>query len=85
MKILYKPSFIRDLNKLSSELQEEAIAKIELFRDTTNHLQLKVHKLKGKLKNKYSFSFTYSHRIVFEYESKNQIVLIAIGTHDVYR
>ena len=85
MEILYKPSFIRDLNKLPNQLQEEVFEKIELFKDTENHNKLKVHKLKGKLHGSYSFSVNYSHRIVFEYDVKDIIIFIALGTHDVYR
>lgn len=85
MEILYKPSFIRDINKLPNQLQEEVFEKIELFKNTENHNKLKVHKLKGKLLGCYSFSVNYSHRIVFEYDVKDVIIFIALGTHDVYR
>lgn len=85
MLIKYKPSFIREFKKLPSELREEALDKIDLFKDSSNHKKLKVHKLKGKLKDFSSFSVTYSHRIVFEYESKSSVVFMAIGDHDVYK
>jgi len=85
MKILYKPSFIKDYNKLSGELQAEVKEKIELFLKKENHLRLKVHKLSGKLKGSYSFSVNYSHRIVFEYESGDTVVFMAVGTHDIYK
>lgn len=85
MLISYKPSFVREFKKLPVELQEEALERIELFKDVENHKKLKVHKLKGRLKNFHSFSVTYSHRIVFSYESKEEVVFIAIGDHDVYK
>lgn len=85
MVIRFKPSFVRDFKKLSDEIQGEAFEKIERFKDDENHSKLKVHKLNGKLKNSYSFSVNYSHRIVFEYEEKNVVVFLAIGTHDIYR
>ena len=81
----YKPAFLRDFKKLPTELQEEARTKIELFKDTDAHQTLKVHKLKGSLKNCYSFSVTYSHRIVFEYDTKHKVALLGIGSHDIYR
>jgi mRNA-degrading endonuclease YafQ of YafQ-DinJ toxin-antitoxin module len=84
MVISYKPSFVRDFKRLPIDLQEEALERIDLFRDPENHKKLKVHKLKGKLKNFYSFSVTYSHRIVFRYESKPAVVFLAIGDHSVY-
>ncbi|MCA9357330.1 type II toxin-antitoxin system mRNA interferase toxin, RelE/StbE family [Candidatus Nomurabacteria bacterium] len=85
MLISYKPSFVREFKKLPVELQEEAMERIDLFKDVKNHKKLKVHKLKGRLKDFHSFSVTYSHRIVFSYESKEEIVLIAVGDHDVYK
>lgn len=85
MDILYKPTFIRDFKKLSKDIQDEAFEKIELFKSTENHNKLKVHKLKGKLSAYYSFSVTYSHRIIFSYEDKRTIVFLSIGDHDIYK
>lgn len=85
MIISYKPSFIREFKKLPIELQEEALERIDSFKKVENHKKLKVHKLKGRLEAFYSFSVTYSHRIVFSYESKNEVVFLAIGDHTVYK
>ena len=85
MQIAFKPSFLRDFKRLPAEVQAEAKERIGLFKDSKNHQQLRVHKLKGKLKDHYSFSVTYSHRIVFTYETKQKAVFLAIGNHDVYR
>jgi plasmid maintenance system killer protein len=80
----YKPSFVRQLNKLPTAIQDEVFEKLELFKNVENHQKLKVHKLKGKLQSFYSFSVNYSHRIVFAYETKNDVVFISIGDHDIY-
>jgi mRNA-degrading endonuclease YafQ of YafQ-DinJ toxin-antitoxin module len=85
MKILYKPSFVKDYNNLPGDLQIEVKEKIQLFLIKDNHLRLRVHKLSGKLKGSYSFSVNYSHRIVFEYESSNSVVFLGVGTHDIYK
>lgn len=85
MIIRFKPSFVREFKKLPVEVREEALERIESFKDLGNHQKLKVHKLKGALKNFYSFSVTYSHRVVFEYETKEVAVLIAIGDHNIYK
>lgn len=85
MIISYKPSFVREFKKLPPDLREEALERIALFRNIDNHQKLKVHKLKGRLANFYSFSVTYSHRIVFSYESKDEVVFLAIGDHSVYK
>ena len=85
MEIVYKSIFIRQFNKLPSSLQDEVFEKIDFFKDAKNHQKLKVHKLKGRLNSQYSFSVNYKYRIIFMYETKNQIAFLAIGDHDVYQ
>ena len=84
MKISFKPTFVRQFKRLDLRLQQEANEKIELFKDKKNFKQLKVHQLHGRLAKRYSFSVNYKTRIVFSYISKNEVVLLAIGDHDVY-
>ena len=85
MDIRFKPTFIRQFNRLETALQDEVVEKIELFKNTKNNKQLKVHKLKGRLKGRYSFCVNYQTRIVFVYKSKQEVVLLAVGDHDVYK
>ena len=85
MEVYFKPTFIRKLKSLEAALQDEIMEKIELFKDEKNHKQLKVHKLQGVLSGRYSFSVNYKTRIVFLYISKNEVVLLAVGDHDVYK
>ena len=82
--VSFKASFLRQMNKLSEDLQEETIEKIGLFKDTRNHQLLKVHKLHGPLAGAYSFSVNYKTRIVFEHVSKTEVALLSIGDHDIY-
>lgn len=84
MKVRFLPIFARHLSRLDPKLQQEAIEKIELFKDKRNHEQLKVHRLHGRLAGRYSFYVNYKTRIVFSYLSKNEVVLLAIGDHAVY-
>ncbi|HBB56576.1 TPA: type II toxin-antitoxin system mRNA interferase toxin, RelE/StbE family [Patescibacteria group bacterium] len=84
MKISFLPSFTKKFKKLEKSLQEEALEKIEFFKDPKNHKQLKVHKLHGELAGRYSFSVNYKFRIVFVYLSKSEAVLLAIGDHEIY-
>lgn len=81
----FTPSFVREFKVLEHDLAEEVLEKIELFKDRKNHKILKVHKLHGSLKTRFSFSVNYKIRIVFEYDSKNEVAFLAIGDHDVYR
>ena len=85
MKVSFLPSFARKFNRLEIALQDEVVEKIELFKDGKNHKQLKVHKFRGVLSGRYSFSVNYKTRIVFSYLSKNEAVLLAVGDHDVYK
>lgn len=85
MQIRYKPTFVRAYKKMSPALQHEVKEKIALFQNPANHERLRVHKLKGKLQGFYSFSVTHAHRVVFQYEKPDIVVLIAVGDHDVYQ
>ncbi len=85
MNIAYTPQFLRMLRKLERSLQEEAVEKIELFENDPTHSQLKTHKLKGKLKNRYSFSVNYQTRIIYMHLSKSDVAFLAIGDNDVYK
>lgn len=85
MKISFTPKFLRLLKRLPRDLQEDVITKIKLLNDTNNHHSLKVHKLKGRLKGFYSFSVDCKNRVIFEHISDDEIVLLAVGDHDMYR
>lgn len=85
MEILFRPEFIRLYNKLEHTLQIEIKEKIGLFKNVSNHKNLKVHKLHGRLKNRYSFSINYRYRIVFEYINKKTVALLSVGDHDIYK
>ena len=82
--VSFKASFLRQMNKINEGLREEAIEKIGLLKNTKNHTLLKVHKLHGQLAGSFSFSVNYKTRIVFDYISKNEVALLAIGDHDIY-
>ena len=82
--ISFKPSFVRQMNKLEQSLTDEVFEKIEQFKNPKNHKLLKVHKLHGKLKNMWSFSINYKIRIVFKYDSKKEVIFLIIGDHNIY-
>ncbi len=87
MHISYLPRFVKALKKLPPALQEEALEKIELFKNPKNHATLRVHKLKGTLAGRMSFSVNYRYRIVFTYldKKKTAAALLTIGDHEVYQ
>ncbi|MFA6463642.1 MAG: plasmid stabilization protein [Candidatus Paceibacterota bacterium] len=82
LDIKYSRSFLRKVSKLEDSLIDEIQEKIELLKDEKNHQRLKVHKLKGVLKGSLGFSINYKIRVIFEYVSKQEIVLEDVGGHD---
>ena len=56
----------------------------KLFTENCFHSSLRTHKLKGELKDQWSFSIDYHWRIVFVLED-DKAVFTTIGTHKVYR
>lgn len=83
--VSYKPTFIRQLKKLELAVQDEAFEKIAQFKNVQYHHTLGVRKLHGTLTGTYSFSVNFKYRIVFQHHSKTEVVLLAIGDHEVYR
>ncbi len=84
MRVVFTPSFLREMKKAQSTLQEEAIEKIEMLKDAKNRRVLKVHKLKGPFRGCYGFSVNFKTRIIFEYIGKDEVVLHTIGNHSIY-
>lgn len=85
IRIVYKTRFLRLYNDLPEALREDVKTRIELFRSDQRSPALRVHKLRGVLKDCYSFSVNYRYRVVFYYEKKNVVALLAVGDHSVYR
>ncbi|MEK7652474.1 MAG: plasmid stabilization protein [Patescibacteria group bacterium] len=85
LTISFKATFVKQVNKLEKALTDEIFEKIKLLKNKKNHKTLKVHKLHGKLSNCFSFSVNYNTRIVFEYLTKGEIVLLFVGSHDIYK
>ena len=84
-KIYYTSKFVRNFRCLSRNLQKKAAEKESVFRENPFHPSLKTHKLKGVLRNFYSFSVGYKYRIVFVFENGNEATFVDIGDHSIYR
>lgn len=80
--VQYAPTFIRMYKGLAIGLREEVKEKIALFRDSRNHVKLKVHKLGGRMEGRCAFSVNYKIRIVFKNENTTTVSLLYVGSHD---
>ncbi|MCH8821678.1 type II toxin-antitoxin system mRNA interferase toxin, RelE/StbE family [Patescibacteria group bacterium] len=85
MKILYSLKFGKEYKKLPDNIKDIAEQKEAIFQNNPFNLKLKTHKLKGKFRNYYSFSITYSYRIVFRFLTKNKVLFVDCGDHSIYR
>ena len=83
-EITYSPKFIKNLKKVKGDLKEEILNIVEMLAKESSHEMLKIHKLKGRLKDRYSFSVDYKNRIVFVCLGINTIYLLNFGGHEVY-
>ena len=85
MIIDYSPEFKRLFKKLPIEIKKEAVEREKIFRLDIFSNNLKTHKLSGKLKGRYAFSISYTHRIVFSFINKEYVIFHSIGSHDIYK
>ncbi len=85
MRIVYTTKFAREYKKLPKKVRLAA-EKIEpLFRENPFHPALDTHKLHGRLKDFWSFSIGFRHRIVFEFGNTDTMYFHSVGNHDVYQ
>jgi len=83
--IFYTPYFVKKYGRYSVEEQEEIKQAIELLGQKKNHKQLKVHKLRCKLRRFYFCSVNYKTRLIFQMHKPNDLWLMDIGSHQLYR
>jgi len=83
-KIYYSSHFEKVFKSLPVKIQKQAIEKEKIFRKDCFDKSLRIHKLKGKLKNYWSFSVNHSYRILFEFYYQNEVIFTDIGTHSIY-
>lgn len=83
-KIFLSRSFsmrLRKFLKFHPELEQNVNKTLKLLKEDVQSINLKTHKLHGKLNNSYACSINYNYRIVFQFD-KDLIYLESIGTHD---
>ncbi|MEO2069248.1 MAG: plasmid stabilization protein [Desulfurobacteriaceae bacterium] len=87
-KLIFTESYLKKEKKFIKrhpELVERYKKVLKLLEINPSHPSLRLHKLKGKLSDKYSVSITMSYRIILTFAiTEKGIVLIDIGSHDIY-
>ena len=85
-KIIYTDSYIRRVIrfvKKHPELISQYEKTLKVLEADPHHPSLRLHQLKGKLKELYSVSINISYRITLEFYFKDkEIVLVNVGHHD---
>lgn len=84
-KIHYTSDFKKSYKKLEKNVQRITDKKDALFRKNPFHPSLRTHKLKGPLKDLWSFYITKSYRILFEFLKSGEVIFYDIGTHEIYK
>lgn len=85
MIIDYTKQCIKDLKKLKKSDQiifQTTKEKIKLFTQNPKHPSLRVHKLAGTMKEKYSISVKSNLRIIFSWVDNDRVIFFRIGTHN---
>jgi addiction module RelE/StbE family toxin len=84
MKIYYSSKFEKEYRHLPRKIKILAEKKERIFRINPFNTQLKTHRLKGRLKEFWSFSIDLHYRIIFEFVEKDIIWFHSVGTRSIY-
>ena len=77
----YERSFKKRI-KGNPYLETQYAEKVKIFINDPFYPTLKTHKLKGELKDLWSFSIRPDVRIIFYFKDKHKVVFENIGSHD---
>lgn len=77
--------FRRAAKKLPLQLRESLKKQVRIFQKDCFDPRLKTHKLKGSLRNKWSFSISYSYRVLFVFEDNNSVTFLDVDDHSIYQ
>lgn len=84
--LIYTNSYIKRASKFvrkHPDLISQYEKTLKLLEIDPNHPSLRLHPLKGKLKNLHSVSINVSYRITLEFIiKKKEIILVNVGRHD---
>ena len=83
--IYYSGKFSREYRNLPLRVKKIAEQREKVFRENPFEASLKTHKLKGSLKDFYSFSLSQKYRIIFEFADEGIVGFHSVGEHSIYR
>ena len=85
-QLIYTDSYINKAKrfvKKHPELITQYEKTLKILENDPHHPSLRLHRLKGKLKDLHSISINISYRITLEFYLKDkEIVLVNVGHHD---
>jgi addiction module RelE/StbE family toxin len=84
MQIEFSPEVKKELKKIkikNLQLSKKVENKLLLFSQNPKHPSLRIHKITGKVEDRYSLSINKSIRLIYLLEGETAY-LVAIGTHD---
>jgi len=84
MKVHFSKQFFRIYRKLPSNLKNDFENAVFKFEQDIFDNSLRTHKLKSFV-GLWSFRINFSHRVIFRFVKKNEIELITIGDHSIYK
>jgi len=85
MKITETAQFRKSYNKLNKILRNKAQKQFKLFIENLFHPSLNTEKLEPKNSNIWSFRVDKHTRVIFTFLENENVLLLDIGSHDIYR
>lgn len=84
-QIEYTPTFAKHYKKLPLVIRKKAERRESVLRENPFSPLLKTHKLKGTFEAYWSISIDYHYRIIFRLIKPRTLLLVDVGTHEVYQ
>jgi mRNA interferase RelE/StbE len=81
MRVITSPTFDKQFKKLSNKVQQQFRDRLALWLENSEHPILRVHTLHGELQGYWSMNISGDYRVVYYFNSDEDVVLALIGTH----
>lgn len=85
MKIVETNQFRKSFEELDNSLRKTTKKQFKLFLNNLFHPSLHTEKLEPKTSNIWSFRINKNFRVIFTFMGGGTILLLDIGSHDIYR